>query len=68
MAVVRIAGGHLAQRGFRLHVHEILVVIDLEHGLGGVVHLPDHHGGDLDRRALQVVDLELAGFEVAHAQ
>src|SRR5581483_7668480 len=36
--------------------------------LGGVDDLPDDDGGDLDRVAVEVVDLELARLEVAYAQ
>ena len=66
--VVGVARGGLAQRRLGLDVDEVLVVVDLEHGFGGVHHLPHHHGADFDRAAVQVVDLELAAFEVAHAQ
>ena len=65
--VVGIAGGHRAQRRFGLDVHEAFVVVDVEHGLGRIDHLPDDDRRDLDRVAVEVVDLELAALEVAHA-
>uniref|UniRef100_A0A914YKD6 Uncharacterized protein n=1 Tax=Panagrolaimus superbus TaxID=310955 RepID=A0A914YKD6_9BILA len=67
MLVVRIAGGHRAQRRFGLDVHEALVVVHVVDRFGGIDHLPDDHRGDLDRAAVQLVDLQLAALEVAHA-
>ena len=66
--VVGIAGGHRAQRRFGLDVHEALVVVDVVDRLGRIHDLPHDHRGDLDRAAVEVVDLELAALEVAHAQ
>src|SRR5690606_3486159 len=66
--VVGIAAGHGADGGFGLDVHEALVVVDVVDGLGRIHDPPDHHRGDLDRAAVQLVDLELARLEVAHAQ
>ena len=66
--VVGIARGQVAQRGLALHVHEVLVVVDLEERLGRVDDLPDDDRGDLDRVAVVVVDLELLALEVADAQ
>ena len=43
----------------------ILVVVHLEARLGGLDDLPDHDGRDLDRVALDVVDLQLLALEVA---
>ena len=58
--VVRVAGGHRAQCGFRLDVHETFVVIHVVNRLGTVLHLPDNHGGNFNRAAVELVDLELA--------
>ena len=66
--VVRVVRGQVAQRGLALDVHVVRVVLYLEARLGGVHHLPDDHGGDLDRIAVEVVDLQAVGLEVAHAQ
>ena len=55
-------------RSFALHVHEVLVVVDVEHRLGRVDDPPDDDGSDLDRVAVVVVHLQLAAFEVADAQ
>ena len=65
--VVWIARRHRAQRGFGLDVDETLVVVDVVDRLGRIHHLPDDHRGDLDRRTVEFVDLELAALEVAHA-
>ena len=56
--VVGVARRQVAQRRFALHVDEVVVVVDLEDGLGRVDDPPDHHRGDLDRVALVVVDLQ----------
>ena len=68
VGVVGIRGGQRAHRAFALHVDVVFVVVDVEDGFGGLDHAPDDHGGDLDRVAVLVVDLELAAFEIAHAQ
>ena len=59
--------GQVPQRRLGLDLHEVLVVVDLEEGLGRVGDLPDDDGGDLDGIAVAVVDLELGRLEVAHA-
>ena len=56
----------VAQRRLGLDVHEVLEVVDLEQRLGRVGHPPHDDGGDLDRVAVVVIDLELGGLEVAH--
>ncbi len=58
---------HDAQTGFDLDVGEIGIAVDVEHGTGGIVHPPDHIGGDLDRIAAVVVHLELFAGDVAGA-
>ena len=68
MLVIRVAGGHRAQGGLRLDVHEALVVVDVVDGLGAVHHFPDDDGGDLDRAAFKLVDLEPTALEIAHSQ
>ena len=62
--LVRVGGGHVAQRGLGLGLDELLVGLDGEDGPGGVGHLPHDDGGDVDGVAVQVVDLELVGLEV----
>ena len=47
---------------------EALVVIDVVDRLGAVLHLPDDDRGNFDRTAVQFIDLELAGFEIAYPQ
>ena len=66
--VVRVAGRHVAKGRFALHVHVVLVVVHFEDGLRRVDDLPDHDGRDLDRVAVQVVDLQPGALEVPHAQ
>ena len=56
--VVRVHARHVAQRGLRLGGDELLVVIDVEQRLGGVLHVPHHDVGDLDGVAHLVVDLQ----------
>ena len=53
---------------FGLHGHEVVVVLDGVGRLGRVDHLPDDDGGDLDRIAVGVVDLQMVRLEVAHPQ
>jgi hypothetical protein len=48
-----------------LHLDEVLVVVDLEDRFRGVDDAPDDHGGDLDRVALEVVDLQPRALEIA---
>jgi hypothetical protein len=66
--VVRVAGGEIAQRRFALDVDVVVVVVDLEERFGGVDDTPDDDGGDLDRVALEVVDLEPRALEIADPQ
>ena len=66
--VVGVARGEVPQRRFALHLHVVVVVVHLEDGFGRVDDLPDDDGGDLDRVAFVVVDLEPRALEVAHAQ
>ena len=67
VGVVRVRRGEVPQGRLGLDVDEVLVVVDLEQRLGRVGHLPDDDGGDLDRVAVVIVDLELGGLEVADA-
>jgi hypothetical protein len=53
--------------GLGLDGDELDEVVDLEHGPGGVGDLPDDDGGDLDRVAVGVVDLQHVGLVVADA-
>ena len=68
LGVVRERRGQVAHGRLALHLHEVLVVVDVERRLGGVVDVPDHHRGDLDRVAALVVDLEPVAVQVARAQ
>src|SRR3546814_3887234 len=65
--VVGIAGRHRAQRGLGLDVDEAFVVVDVVDRFGRIDHLPHDHRRDLDRAAVELVDLEPAALEVAHA-
>ena len=62
--VIRVAQRHVPQGGLALDVDEVVVIVDVEERLGRVDHLPDDDGGDLDRVARQVVDLEALALEV----
>ena len=66
--IVRIARRHRAQRRLALDVHEVFVVVDLEQRLRSVDDLPDDDCGNLDRIAIEIVDLEFARLEIANAQ
>ena len=68
VVVVGVFAGEVAERGLALHGHELLVVLDVEHGLGRVDDAPDDDRGDLDRVAAGVVDLDPLALEVAHPQ
>ena len=65
--VVVVARGHVAQRRFALHAHEVLEVVDVEERLRRVLHAPDDHGRDLDGVAALVVHLERLDVVVARA-
>ena len=62
--VVRVTGRQVAHGRFALHMQEVLVVVHPEHGLGRIDDAPDDDGGDLDRIAVLVVDLQLAALEI----
>ena len=66
--VVVVRGGEVAHRGLGLDPHVLVVVLDVEHGLRGVAHAPDDGGGDLDRVAALVVDLQPLAHQVVRAQ
>ena len=68
LGVVGVAAGQGADGRFHLDLHELFVVVHVEDRAGGIHHLPDHHGADLDRVAVLVVDLEDLGVEVTHPQ
>ena len=68
VGVVLVARREVAHRGLGLHLHEVLIVVDFEDGFGGVDDAPDDDGGDLDRIAFEVVDLQLGALEVTHAK
>ena len=57
LAVVGIAHRKRPQRRLALHGDEVFVVLDMERRLGRVHDAPHHHGRDLDRVAVEVVDL-----------
>ena len=66
--VVGVQGRQVPHGGLALHVDEVLVVVHVEDGLGGVHDPPHHDRGDVDGVAVVVVHLELRALEVAHAQ
>ncbi len=68
LGVVGIAAGQGADGRFHLDLDELLVIVHVEDGLGGIDHLPDDHGSYLDRVAVFVVDLEDFRIEVAYPQ
>src|ERR1043166_2092825 len=62
--VVGIARRERPHRRLALHLDVVLVVVHLEHRLGGLGDPPDHDRPDLDRVPPGVVHLELGGLEV----
>ncbi len=66
--VVGVAGGQVAHRRLALHVHEVLVVVDVEDRLERFDDAPDDDRGDFDGVAVALVHLQLGALEVAHAQ
>ena len=68
--VIGIARADGAHGRLDLDHDESLVIIDVEQGLGGIGHAPDHLGCHLDGVSAQIVDLDLVGDDVvgAHAE
>lgn len=66
--VIGVGGGEVADGGFALDTDIALVVLDVEEGLGGIADAPDDDGGDFDRVAALIVDLEFFAVEVAGAE
>ena len=68
--VIGIARADGADRGLDLDAHELLVIVDVEQGLGGVDHAPHDLRRHFDRVAAQIVDLDPLGNEIvgAHRQ
>ncbi len=60
--------GQLADGRFALDGDEVLVVIDVELRFGRIDDVPDDDGGDFDRIAAGVVDLDLFADEVGDAE
>src|SRR5262249_27970536 len=56
--VVAVPTGEISQRGIGLQVNEVFIVVYLKHRLGGVGDSPDDDRGDMDGRAVLVVDFE----------
>ncbi len=63
--IIGVRGGQVADGGFALNGYELLVIIDIEHGFGGIFHAPDDDGRNLNRVAALVVDLEFIAIHVA---
>ena len=66
--VVGIDVGQMPQCRLALHMHKLLVILDIEQGLRGVLHPPHHHGPDFNRVPTLVVDLEFLSLEVTRAE
>src|SRR5262249_30732662 len=64
-AVVGITGCDVPDGGLHLDGDEPGDLVDGVNGARGIPYLPYHDGGDLDRVAVRVVDLELRGLLVA---
>jgi hypothetical protein len=48
-----------------LHFDEGFEIVNLEQRLGAIHDLPHHHGPDLDRVGVVIVDLQFGGLEVS---
>ena len=57
LAVVGMAARQVSQGSLALDGNEILEIIHFEQRLGGIDHLPDHDGGNIDGIAVAVIDL-----------
>ena len=66
--VIGVVRGDIAQRRVHLDVHESLIVVDIEQGLGRILDTPDDIGRDLDGTAALVIHLQLVAGQVADAQ
>lgn len=66
VCVIGVLDGDVPDCRLGLGGDELQEVVDLEERLGGVLDLPDHDRGQLDRVAVGVVDLEDGGLVVAH--
>jgi len=68
VGVVRVMAGQLTDGRLALDGDEILVVVDVESGLGRVDDVPDDDGGDLNRIAAGVVDFDLLADQVGDTE
>ena len=66
--VVRIRGRQMPHGGLALHVHVLLVPVNLEHSLERIVHAPDDDRRDLDRVSRKVVHLQLLAIQSARPE
>src|SRR5690606_39296207 len=66
VGVVGVLDGDVPDGRLGLGGDELHVVVHLEGGLGGVLHPPHHDGGELDRVAVGVVDLQDGRLVVAY--
>src|SRR5208282_2569043 len=66
--IVAVATRQMPQRRLALRLDILLVIIYVERRLCRVLHPPDDDGGDFDRVAALVVDLELLPVERARPQ
>ena len=66
--VVGIDARYVTERRFGLRCHELLVVVHVEEGLGGIGHVPNDHVGDFDGVAHLVVDLQDVAVERARTE
>src|SRR5262245_61037576 len=66
--IVSVAAGQVPQSRLALDTDVVLEIFDVEHRLGGVPYLPDHHGGDLDRVPALIVHFEPLGIKIPRPQ
>ena len=68
MRVIRITRRQIPQRRFRLHMHEILVVVYIEGRFKRIHQPPNHHRPNLNPIRVPVVYLQLAALKVPDPQ
>ena len=66
--VVRVTVRRVADRRLALHDDVVFVVVHVEARAEGVLDLPNHDRGDLDRVSALVVDLQLLAVQIARSQ
>ena len=62
--IIRILRGHRTESSLTLDLHIMIVVLDLEKRLGGIINPPDYYRSDIDWVRVDVIDLQFVRLEV----